>query len=137
MNPETPGRTERPWCTCGNPKNGPERDCPVHRELYEVWDRQMQAAFDAEAQHRDCCCDDVVNPFCKTHGGRQATPPPPAEKPTDREIAEALCAADSILSLLRWRGLVNSELNREDVNAAAAKLEALRWWHEPMLRTSK
>lgn len=32
------------------------------------YDRQMQAAFDAEAEHRDCCCDaSEVNPFCKTH----------------------------------------------------------------------
>lgn len=58
-----------------------------------------------------------------------------AERPTDREIAEALCAADSILSLLRYRGVVDSERNREDINAASAKLESLRWWHEPLLRS--
>ena len=35
---------------------------------------------------------------------------------------EALQAADSILSLLRYRGLVDSERNREDVRAAQDKV---------------
>lgn len=31
------------------------------------YEQQMQAAFDAEAEHRGCCCDTDVNPFCQTH----------------------------------------------------------------------
>lgn len=31
------------------------------------YERLMQAAFDAEAEHRDCCCGDGVNLFCKRH----------------------------------------------------------------------
>lgn len=51
------------------------------------------------------------------------------------QIAEALCAADSILSLLRYRhGDQLDGRNREDVNAAGDKLEALRYWYERALR---
>lgn len=75
----------------------------------------------------------MANPYPEGSAERIITM---AERPTDREIADALCAADSILSLLRYRGLVDSEMNREDVNAASSKLEALRWWHEPMLRAN-
>lgn len=68
--------SERPWCICTNAKQGMlDRACPVHADMFESvdaaavakYEQQMQAAFDAEGQHRDCCCDDSVNPFCKTH----------------------------------------------------------------------
>lgn len=52
----------------------------------------------------------------------------------NRQIAEALCAADSILSLLHYRH--RNELgqqNRADVEAAVDKLSALRRWYEPEL----
>lgn len=53
----------------------------------------------------------------------------------DREIAEALCTADSILSLLRYRGLIDSQNNRDDVKAASEKLETLRHRYEQVLAT--
>lgn len=40
----------------------------------------------------------------------------------DDDVYEALVAADSILSLLHHRGLVDSEWNREDVKAALDKV---------------
>ena len=55
-------------------------------------------------------------------------------EPTQRHIAEALCAADSILSLLHYRHRNElGERNREDVAAAVPKLAALRKWYEPLL----
>lgn len=38
---------------------------------------------------------------------------------------EAMVAAESILSLLHYRGIVDSEYNREDVKNALAKLRAV------------
>ena len=66
---------ERPWCNCDNPKQRVEQECPVHAEMFldaaavANYEQQMQAAFDAEAAHRACCCSSEVNPFCKTHAG--------------------------------------------------------------------
>lgn len=58
-------------------------------------------------------------------------------QPTERQIAEALCAADSILSLLHYRHHNElGERNREQVAETVPKLEALRKWYEPLLRPS-
>lgn len=47
------------------------------------------------------------------------------------DICEALCAADSILSLLHYRHRNElSENNRTDVEAAMKKVVALRNWYE-------
>ena len=48
------------------------------------------------------------------------------------EAAQALCTADSILSLLHYRHRNElSEQNRADVEAAASKLASLRRWYGP------
>ena len=44
-----------------------------------------------------------------------------------------LCQADSILSLLAHRGLVDNDRNRFDVNNAAGVLASLRPWYESLL----
>lgn len=55
-------------------------------------------------------------------------------EPTQRQIAEAICSADSILSLLYYRHRHElSDLNREAVAAVVPKLAALRKWYEPLL----
>ena len=54
--------------------------------------------------------------------------------PNTKELAEALCAADSILGLLHYRGLVDSEWNREDVAKALDKVTKFRPWYEARLR---
>lgn len=55
-------------------------------------------------------------------------------EPTNQQIAEALCAADSILSLLHYRHRNElSAQNQIDVKAAADKLASLRRWYEAAL----
>lgn len=55
-------------------------------------------------------------------------------QPSNTKVAEALCAADSILSLLHYRHRNElSAQNQEDVKAAADKLAALRPWYETFL----
>jgi hypothetical protein len=55
-------------------------------------------------------------------------------EPTERDIAEVVCAADSILSLLHYRHANElGERNREDVAAVVPRLAALRRWYEPLL----
>lgn len=57
------------------------------------------------------------------------------DEPTTKQIAEALCAADSILSLLHYRHRNElSEQNRADVEDAMTKVTSMRRWYEPMLR---
>ena len=31
------------------------------------YEQQLQAAFTAESERRDCSCNNEVNPLCKTH----------------------------------------------------------------------
>jgi len=41
----------------------------------------------------------------------------------DNQILGALTSAESILSILHWRGIVDSEWNREDVKRALYDVE--------------
>lgn len=51
------------------------------------------------------------------------------------EVAEALCAADSILSLLHYRHRNElGEQNQADVAEAVKKLTRLRPWYEAQMR---
>lgn len=50
-----------------------------------------------------------------------------------QEVAQALVAADSILSLLYHRGLRDTNNNRDDVAKACNAVARLRKWYEPLL----
>lgn len=66
------------WLCCANGGhyiNGPcssevADEIRIAPSMDEVgkYERHMQAAFNAVAEHRDCCCGEGVNPFCRTHG---------------------------------------------------------------------
>lgn len=47
------------------------------------------------------------------------------------EVSAAILSADSILSILHYRGIIDSNLNRADIQSACDKLARLRGWDGP------